>query len=253
VLKRQTYPGLKDHEAHFYVLLEAFADSRYLTVDRKPIFVIHRPRELPDSRKVTDFWRDLAVHAGLKGLYLVAAFQPWEFAGWSPQDHGFDAIVVSGQSNILAQPPKTMLGHVRRSLLNYPRIAAFYRDNLRRPLRVYKYKDALPYFLLNGETPWEYFPCVVPNWDNTPRSGLDGLVLHGSTPELFRIQLRDALKRVATRSSDHRIVFVKSWNEWAEGNYLEPDQRFGKAYLQVIKEEVHCDSLMHADHFSREM
>jgi hypothetical protein len=82
------------------------------------------------------------------------------------------------------------------------------------------------------------FPQVIPNWDNTPRSGHRGLVLHGSTPELFRTDLRNAISAVSGRDHERRLVFVKSWNEWAEGNHLEPDQLYGRAYLEVLKDEV---------------
>ena len=77
-----------------------------------------------------------------------------------------------------------------------------------------------------------------PNWDNTPRSGTTGMVLHGSTPELFRMHLRKALQRTLLAPSERRLVFVKSWNEWAEGNHLEPDLRYGRGYLEVIREEL---------------
>jgi hypothetical protein len=79
---------------------------------------------------------------------------------------------------------------------------------------------------------------VIPNWDNTPRSGANGMVLQGSTPELFRRHLRRAIERMADVPRERRFVFVKSWNEWAEGNHLEPDQRDGRGYLNVIREEL---------------
>ncbi len=82
------------------------------------------------------------------------------------------------------------------------------------------------------------YPCILPNWDNTPRSGKNGFVIHGSTPELFRILVRKAIESVKDFPKDRRLIFIKSWNEWAEGNHLEPDLRFGKAYLQVVKEEI---------------
>ena len=79
----------------------------------------------------------------------------------------------------------------------------------------------------------------MPNWDNTPRSGVRGSVHLDSTPELFAEMLRNALKRSEhVKNPDERIIFVQAWNEWAEGNYLEPDRQYGHAYLQVIKEIV---------------
>ena len=63
-------------------------------------------------------------------------------------------------------------------------------------------------------------------------------VLHCSTPELFRVHLRQTIAQVLARPAERRILFIKSWNEWAEGNHLEPDRRCGKVYLQVVREEV---------------
>ncbi len=92
--------------------------------------------------------------------------------------------------------------------------------------------------LRNNTVDWTDYPLVLPNWDNTPRSGIRGLVIYNSTPELFRQHLREALSRVARRTPDERIVFVKAWNEWAEGNYLEPDLKWGRGYLEVIRNEL---------------
>lgn len=81
-------------------------------------------------------------------------------------------------------------------------------------------------------------PCVYPNWANSPRSGSSGLVAHGSTPERFRVHVVDALQRVPQLPAGRRLLFVKSWNEWAEGNHLEPDLRFGRRYLEVLRDTV---------------
>ncbi|MDP1703418.1 MAG: glycoside hydrolase family 99-like domain-containing protein, partial [Sulfurimicrobium sp.] len=85
---------------------------------------------------------------------------------------------------------------------------------------------------------WPDYPLVLPNWDNTPRTGMRGLVFHNATPELFRGHLREAISRVAERPADERIVFLKAWNEWAEGNHIEPDQKWGRAWLEAIREEL---------------
>jgi hypothetical protein len=78
------------------------------------------------------------------------------------------------------------------------------------------------------------YPLVVPNWENTPRSGLNGLIPDGSTPELFREMLKKPVRKVERRAAEDRIVFVKAWNEWAEGSHLEPDTVHGHRYLEAI-------------------
>ena len=79
---------------------------------------------------------------------------------------------------------------------------------------------------------------VVPNWDNTPRRGWRGEVVADSTPELFCQMVEKAVSKVQDRDIEDRLIIVKSWNEWAEGNYLEPDSRFGTQYLEAISEVI---------------
>jgi hypothetical protein len=104
---------------------------------------------------------------------------------------------------------------------------------------VYLYSDALPHFLATEDLPYEYYPCVIPGWDNTPRCGVKGHALHDATPELFQLHVKAAVKRVAHLPLERRMVFVKSWNEWAEGNYLGPDRQFGKSFLRVVRDECY--------------
>jgi hypothetical protein len=218
--------------------LEAFCDERYLSVEGRPIFVIYRPSQLPEVKQVTDFWRDLAIKAGLKGLHLVAVMHADDIPRWRPNDIGFDAALISNETRLISWSV-TRLGHrVRGGLSRSRKFRALYKSIRRRPVDVYRYADALPYFVHREPLEFEYYPCIIPNWDNTPRSGLDGFVLHESTPELFRIQTSTARKRVESLPDDHRIIFVKSWNEWAESNHLEPDLKFGRRYLEALRDEV---------------
>ncbi len=235
ILKEQTYPSLADHEAHFQTLLEAFSDPRYLTVDGKPFFLLFQPAELPDSVRVTDFWRELAVKSGLKGLHIVGVTHEPE---WNPTEHGFDAVTISEMRQVLAQPGAGLGARLRRRLLREERIKNLRARLTTRPVNVRSYKEVYKDLVVQRELDFEYYPCVIPNWDNTPRSGNRGSILLESTPELFRKHLRDAIARVADVPLEHRILVLKSWNEWAEGNYMEPDLRYGRAYLEVLQDEI---------------
>ena len=82
---------------------------------------------------------------------------------------------------------------------------------------------------------FQVFPTVLPQWDRTPRAGNgEGIYIH-STPENFQKHLEDALKIVENKQPGHRLIFLKSWNEWGEGNYVEPDLKFGHGFLEAIK------------------
>jgi lipopolysaccharide biosynthesis protein len=224
ILVEQTYPGIDDHRAHFNTLLRAFTDTRYLTVSDKPLFMVYEPAHLPDVNRVTDLWRTWALEAGLRGLYLVG-WQHQNFE-WRPSSSGFDASVT-----LTHRPIWFSWKHPLK------RLHRLLRKQLGRPL-VYNYGDVHLDMLhkpLDGAT---QHPCVLPNWDNTPRSGVNGYVLHESTPELFAQQVQRALTMIPDGSGDDRLLFIKSWNEWAEGNHLEPDLRHGHGYLEALRQTI---------------
>jgi hypothetical protein len=221
-LVAQCYPGAEDHRRHFEALLPAFSDARYLRVNGRPLFVIFRPHELPDAPQTLELWRELAVRAGLPGLYIVGQHEDPAF---DAQRLGFDASLVV---NMLPQHewrrPGWLLTRARQKAFGLPLIFP-YETVARR---------GLPAAVAGIRS----HPGVIPNWDNTPRSGSRGLVLNESSPELFRVALRAALDRVRDQAADERLVFIKSWNEWAEGNHLEPDEKWGRGYLEVLRDEL---------------
>lgn len=226
VLVEQTYPGDDDHQRHFAALLPAFSDPRYIRVEGKPLFVIYDPRDLPDAPRTLGLWRTMAEKAGLGGLFLLAEHAN---PAWPAKDQGYDAIINTSYL------PK------RRKWVSWrePKEKALGKilDLFRLP-SIVRYGSLARYFVPEVSNGAYCFPCVVPNWDNTPRAGSEGLVLHDSSPELFGAQVRLAVTRLLPNVPERRIMFVKSWNEWAEGNHLEPDLRFGHGYLDALWREI---------------
>lgn len=219
-LIKQTYPGTEDHKKHFYAVLDAFKDPRYLKVNGKPLFLVYKPAHIPDSVQFTGLWRNLARKEGLKGIYFIAISEMRP--RWDPKKLGYDALTVTNLGKIIHAGKKRVKKSKRRFLNQWG--------------RVYLYRNAMKYSIENLPKGVPYYPTVIPNWDNTPRSELRGVVLHDSRPEFFKEQIERAGNKVIRRRPEKRIIFIKSWNEWGEGNYLEPDQRFGLAYLKAIKE-----------------
>lgn len=224
ILMEQTYPGYDDHARHFDWLTTAFADRRYLTVNGKPLFVVFQPLEIPNVKDVTDFWRQRALSAGFPGLYLVGIRHENVFSlasdspVWKPEEHGFDASL---RMRVPSRPQR------RNNLLSWL---------LGRPA-VVDHAKFVDLFVAPPIPGVKDFPCVGHAWDNTPRSGSRGVVFQGSHPDLFRRNLRQAFAQVAANETDEQIVFLKAWNEWAEGNHLEPDLKFGLRWLEAIREE----------------
>jgi lipopolysaccharide biosynthesis protein len=221
ILIEQTYPGPADHAAHFAALRPAFADPRYLRVDGKPIFLLYKPEKLPDPVATLAQWRAMAAAAGLPGLHVVGMSARPE---WDPAAHGFDAKVVlpliMTRGWVSRRRPLAWLRQQYEIFRRWPTrlpYAAFADTQMPRPVAGY-----------------EAYPCLVHGWDNTPRAGANGVMLTGATPKLFRRMLDAAVAVLRDRPPEHRLLFLKAWNEWAEGNHLEPDLADGHAYLREV-------------------
>ncbi len=225
VLIEQTYPGSEDDRRHFDAVLPAFSDPRYLRVDGKPLFYVFRPELHPEPAAFVERWQAMATQAGLDGLYLVAEVS--DLLGQGPKyvdvhRDGFDAGVYI-RLPARADPRAVLKMRAARKLLRWPERYRYENEPIQPP------------------TEWSgqhLHPCVYPNWDNTPRSGRQGLVLTGSSPEAFRRHVRVALDAIQSRPASERLLFIKSWNEWAEGNYLEPDLEHGHGFLRALGEEL---------------
>jgi lipopolysaccharide biosynthesis protein len=235
-LIEQTYPGDADYRAHFQFLLRAFRDPRYIRVDGKPLFVIYNPHKLPDARNVIAGWKKMALEAGLPGLFVPGVCHE----DVSLEEHGLDARIPPQPATFMelkkdgrpaTRPPRIVRAMKKIWNMLTPRVAM---------PNIYSYRRKADILVNLPPCDSRVIPCAMPNWDYTPRSRkLDRcVVFRDASPELYRRVLRKALADVAGRPPDQRLVFLKSWNEWAEGNHLEPNEHFGHAFLQVTKEEV---------------
>jgi len=225
LLIEQTYPGPADHAAHFAALRPAFADPRYLRVDGKPLFLLYKPENLPDPAATLALWRGWAAAAGLGGLHVLGMTAR---AAWRPGAHGFDGKVALPL--ILPRPWVS-----RRQPLRWLRN----RIAVRRGLPTILSQAALVARDLPGlAAEADSYPCLLHDWDNTPRAGASGVVLRDATPALFARLLDAAVQRLAARPPEHRLLFLKAWNEWAEGNHLEPDLAHGLDYLRAVAQAL---------------
>lgn len=228
ILVEQRYPGSADHERHFYAMLAAFKDQRYVRVDGRPLFVIYAPHELPAPSDFILLWQQLAAKEGLEKFFFVAHGAPLTGVG-------FDAFVHN--LPFTAMPPRG-IGNAKR-LINSALsrgIGCTLKDlGIDRLPERRRYFDFVDYFTRTPLRAGE-LPLLIPNWDNTPRSGQRGVCLTNSTPERFERMCRAARDKLShVTNPDQRIVFVKAWNEWAEGNHLEPDLKYGLAYLESLR------------------
>ena len=218
IIFKQEYPGEDDHKQHFFSLLPAFKDSRYIQVDGKPIFLIYRPHLIPDFARFQNLWETLSRENGLDGIYWISN---GSLDAQETLDLGINGFAKNNLSEIIDYSQNK---YFRKLRYFYSRITSRRRPSILDYKHYVEYSKTIQ--LHENE-----FPVLYPNWDSTPRLGLNGYVLLNSNPSLFADLLEHTISKIAHKPFQQRIIFLKSWNEWAEGNVLEPSMIFGRSYL----------------------
>lgn len=206
ILLEQKYGEKEQWKEHFEYLLPFFQDSRYIHVDGKPLFVFYKASDIPCLEEMILYWKELAIESGLKGLYFIGG-------------NVDSSVTMELDAELIHEPVKS-----------FRRIIGFKAEN-----RV---------FSVDYEKVWEQILNTVPNgrktyfggfsgYDDTPRRGIEGVVVRDATPEHFCGYLTELMAKNAANGSE--IAFINAWNEWGEGMHLEPDERFGTAFLEGIK------------------
>lgn len=235
ILVEQVYPSEQDLIDHFEYLLPFFKDSRYIKVDNKPLFIIYDPNHLnKEAPQYIEKFRELAKENGFDDLYIMASNKLSDDLDFKSM--GYDSK-ISNAFHKAWNPHIQKKEHISHSQYYKKRIKGLIGLQKKEQPKV-RTQDAgtvvndLQYEESNVTT----YPCVLPNWDNTPRSGYRGIILTDNSPELFEQQVEKAAKYLEDKKDyPEQFLIVKSWNEWAEGNILEPDRKYGFGYLNALK------------------
>jgi len=248
VLIAQRYGDKKEWEEHFKYLLSFFSDPNYITIDGKPLLVIYRPEICSCLNDMLDYWDELAIRNGFKGMcfayqqvsyYLKENRDESRFTyriEYQPGYARFDSQNVKGGMSSIWIKMKSKVRYVA-GIIDY-NIGTNIQAKLTKTGLSFENYDALCEAIINrhGEDEKSIAGMFV-DWDNTPRRGKNGRVCLGSTPEKFKYYLKKQIKNIKTTySSDYLFIFA--WNEWAEGGYLEPDEDNKYSYLHAVKEAL---------------
>lgn len=218
ILIEQEYSQEND-EMLIQNLFGMLSDPRYIRIDDKPLILIYKPNLLPDPAKTTEIWRSQCRQAGLGEIYLACVHNlTLGSEPLNPRHQGFDAGVEFPP--LEGGIPTTAPADVTSSCKSI----------------FYDYWATAKNFMATPPPEYPWFRGVMPSWDNTARRQNAAHVFLGATPERYRRWLEHAIDwSVKHRAQGERIVFVNAWNEWAEGNHLEPDQIHGRAYLEATR------------------
>lgn len=208
-----------DDVRHMHYLANFFDDPRYIRVDGKPLFLVYRANQMPDPLHTTTTWREVARKLGHADIYLCRV-ESFSDEHTNPVELGFDAAVEF-------QPDWVEVNRVQK--LDVPES---------KNISVYNYADVVRKMLGKQSPDYKRFPCVFPSWDNSPRRNTNAVVIHDSSPQVYKNWLKESIKKVQHNTADEQIVFINAWNEWGEGNHLEPEAKFGRGYLLATKEAL---------------
>lgn len=208
VLLRQVYGEVEEWRSHFYYLLPFFRDGRYIRINNKPMFIIYKTNDISCLDEMVKCWNEMARKEGLDGVYFISTYSINDVC---------DATLL--------QEPQYSMRYCRggksidsvKALIDYDevcKISANLKFN----------KENIIYL------------SASPGYDDTPRRGADGTVLYNSSPQKFEKYLRTVIKNSQARNNE--FVFVNAWNEWGEGMYLEPDEKYGYGYLEAVKNAI---------------
>lgn len=225
ILIEQKYPGVEDVEKHFYSLISAFKDERYIRINNRPIFLIYRPFNHPNVAEFINKWNSLVKKENIADRFF--------FIG-NAVDNDINGLIKLGFDASVVSPTDRFESKYKKRNVILRAIKYFFRLMLKKPLLI-SYKDAIQSLWKPEYDSKEYvIPAILPNWDHSPRSKNLLSVLVNSTPQLFKKHCIEVLKGV--RHKENKLIFLKSWNEWGEGNYMEPDLKFGKGYINALAE-----------------
>lgn len=248
ILILQSYGREKEWTEHFNYLLPFFKDERYIKEDGKPLVIIYRPHIIDCLEEMIAFWRKLAVESGFSGLVMAA--QNIDPDSRALLDRVFDRFIEYqpsvarndlSRANNRFQTLKKIRRKVAREVdkhfgIDLLRVGQSKLSKINHMDRI-PYEDAWNAILARKPESDKNYPGAFVRWDNSPRHGDRARIYYGETPEKFEKYMTEQVRR--GRDVYHKDkLFIYAWNEWAEGGYLEPDEEYGYAYLDAIKNSL---------------
>lgn len=223
ILIKQTYGGEIDYKQHFKLVLPYLKDPRYIKVDGNPLFLIYKPDLFEDCQNFIALWRKWAIENLGTDIHFVAHALAGNFSFEKYFKIGFDAVYSNRVRFVSGLSRKNIIDNIKNlacRALSIPYLVNFKTVT----------KCACDY----SDKVENIYPGIICGWDHTPRSGKKGQVYTNFTLELFQEHIYSILELVKRKNPERQIIFLKSWNEWGEGNFMEPDLEFGKGKIEAL-------------------
>lgn len=220
ILMEQKYGNKEDWINHYNYLKQFFKDSRYIKINNKPIFLIYMLEDIPCAKEMFKLWNEYAIRDGFPGIHLVSMNK-------KPVNNPYvEAVAMYGN---YGNYDKFFIKKIKNIVINK------FHLPFRKEENVLSYKRVWRNMVL--EKPFEdikTYPGAVVAYDETPRKGKRGTYIKGASSVIFKKYLKLQIKK-AKKVCKVDYIFIDAWNEWGEGNYLEPDVEHGYEYLEALR------------------
>ncbi len=235
ILMKQEYGDKDDWVKHIKYLINFFKDERYIKVDNKPMFLIYNISRIRDIKEMIEVWNQELKKVGFDEIYLVNTLNSFNHRTYEV-----------AKANVIFEPWYTITRDYKLRI--FLKVKKLLRQAL---LKIISY-NKLPKFIMatisydylckkiikrkiKGDTFLGFFP----DWDNSPRKARTGhsTIITGSTPEKFG-KYNDDLRKKIEKENLEKYIFINAWNEWGESAALEPDEKYGNAYLKKLKRRI---------------
>jgi lipopolysaccharide biosynthesis protein len=231
ILIKQDY-SYEDDMNHIKYLIKFFKDPRYIRVDGKPVLAIYRTTKFPDIDQTIKIWRNEARKEKLE-LY-ICRFESFTEREEKYLTQEIDAAVqFQPHDHDLYSKHKLFFNKGLNYLCRKINIPELFSLKL-------SYVKYVQYLLKQPLPLYKCYPCVMPMWDNSPRRKHGFFAFYNSNPLTFGKWLKHIVQEFSPYSDEENFIFINAWNEWAEGNHLEPDLKWGTSYLEEVKKIIMC-------------
>ena len=244
ILIKQTHPPVEESwSRHFDYLIHAWTDERAIKIDGKPVFIIYRPQKIDNISSMLNYWDRRAKESGLEGVYYIfqKQYEPSDSKCLESFDaefqfQPFEAIHSPGYSRSVSG--KQRVRHFIDAAPQFiQKLIWSFLASSKRGFKLHQYDEVWRQIISNNtESSVSTFPGAFVDWDNTARYGSRATVFVGATPERFKHWFQKLVDITSSRPDELNYIFLNAWNEWAECAYLEPDEKYGYAYLEAVQE-----------------
>lgn len=212
ILIKQDYKEI-DSENFIKDIMIYLNDERYIRINEKKVIGIYEPMKIPNIEKDLSIWRKKAREFGIGELYIICTLNQYKIKDFENMK-SIDAIYQFS--------PRDSLNYNIKYNEKYLYTGTLYKE-----------------FENNYSNNIDFYKGSMLEFDNSARKKKDYAIFQNYSPEQFYMLNRKIIEWTTLKyNKTKRFVFVNAWNEWGEGTYLEPDEKYGYASINALSKAI---------------